>query len=487
MDKRFVLNIVSRILAFTSVIMLLPLGMAVYDDPHSLEVKSFIITILSGIILFAIVQFLFNLRKISYNKIASAKNGLAVVGLSWIVLSLWGAFPLLLSKVVPSYTDAVFEIASGFTTTGASIFRDVEILPRGILFWRSLTHWLGGMGVIVLFITILPVLGTTSSQLYKIETSGLDTDKASGPSRIIARKLWAIYFLITGLSVALLIIGGMPLFDSLCHSFGAIATGGFSTKNTSIGGYSAYIQWVITFIMFLGGINFAIYCYLTIKKWKLFRDNGEFRVYLGIILFSIPVFFLFLRNTGLTDNPLRAGAFQIVSILTATGYSTANFDIWPNGLRMMLVIFMFIGGCAGSTSGGLKIIRAIISTKSGLRYVRQTVSSPRSIMLVKYDSKVLSEDTIRAVFGFMALYGIFFLFGSFFLLASEPSCDIETATTASIACLSTVGPGLGKVGPLQNYAWISAPGKWVLSFLMLAGRLELYAILALFIPRTWQK
>lgn len=487
MDKSFVLNMVSRILAFASVIMLLPLGMAIYDDPNSLEVKSFIITILSGIILFVIIQLLFKFWKIDYNKIASAKNGLAVVGFSWIILSLWGAFPLFLSKVVPSYTDAFFEIASGFTTTGASIFRDVEILPRGILFWRSLTHWLGGMGVIVLFIAILPILGTTSSQLYKIETSGLDTDKANGPSKIVARKLWAIYFLITGLSVVLLIGGGMPLFDALCHSFGAIATGGFSTKNTSIGGYNAYIQWVITFIMFLGGINFAIYCYLTIKKWRLFRDNGEFRVYLGIILFSVPVFFLLLRNTGLTDNPLRAGAFQIVSILTATGYSTADFDIWPNGLRMMLVVFMFIGGCAGSTSGGLKIIRTIISTKACVRNIRQTISSPRSIMLVKYNSNVVSEDTIRAVLGFMALYGIFFLFGSFFLLASEPSCNIETATTASIACLSTVGPGLGKVGPLQNYAWISAPGKWMLSFLMIAGRLELYAILALFLPATWRK
>jgi trk system potassium uptake protein TrkH len=465
--------------------MLAPLGWAVHDDWHSLEVKSFVITILIGIIISTFIQVKYKTRKVDFEKV-TAKDGLAIVGLLWIILSLWGALPLWISKVVPTFTDAFFEIASGFTTTGASIFSDVESIPRGILFWRSLTHWLGGMGIIVLFIAILPSLGATSSQLYKIETSGLDLDRSETQIRKIARNLWLIYLFLTCLSVVLLMIGKMPLFDALCHTFGAIATGGFSTKNTSIGGYSAYIQWVIILMMFLGGINFSLYCYLTKKKWKLFFKDSELKTYTGIILFSIPLFFILLKNSGLSLSPLRDSVFQIVSILTATGYSSTDFDLWPSGLRMMLIIFMFIGGCASSTSGGMKVVRVIISVKAGFRAVVQTLYS-HAVIPVRYNGQALSENLVRTVMTFVILYLFLFVFGSFFLLVSEPSCDIVTATTASIACLSTVGPGLAKVGPFQNFAWISIPGKWMLSFLMIAGRLELYAMLALFIPATWKK
>ena len=485
MHKRLVLNIISRVLFFVSIIMLAPLGWAVHDGPQSLEVKSFAVTILTGLVISILVQAKYKIHKIDFEKL-TAKDGLAIVGLLWIILSLWGALPLFLSGVVPTFTDAFFEVTSGFTTTGASVFSDVESLPRGILFWRSLTHWLGGMGIIVLFIAILPTLGTTSSQLYKIEASGLDIDHGEMQIRKIARTLWLIYLTLTCISVVLLMIGKMPVFDALCHTFGAIATGGFSTKNTSIGGYSAYIQWVIIAVMFLGGINFSLYCYLTKKNWRLFWNDNELKVYAGIIVFSTPLFFLFLKNSGLSVHPFRDGVFQIMSMLTATGYSSTDFDLWPGALKMTLVLLMFIGGCAGSTSGGVKVVRTVISVKAGLRSVVQSMYS-HAVIPVRFNSRALPEDLVRAVLTFVVLYIFLIVFGSFFLLLSEPSCDMTTAITGSIACLSTVGPGLAKVGPFQNYAWISVPGKWMLSFLMIAGRLELYAMLALLVPATWRK
>lgn len=465
--------------------MFFPLFWALHDNSKSLEVKSFIFTISLGLVLSTLTQLKYKIKKIDYDKV-NAKDGLAIVGLLWIVLSLWGALPLWISKVVPTFTDAFFEVASGFTTTGASLFTDVESVPRGILFWRSLTHWLGGMGIIVLFIAILPSLGTTSSQLYKIETSGLGLDQSEAQVRIIARKLWLIYFGITCVSVVLLMLGKMPFFDALCHTFGAIATGGFSTKNTSIGGYSLYVQWVIILVMFLGGINFSLYCYLTRKKWKLFFDNSEFKTFIGIIVLSAPLFYILLKISGLDVEPFTDGVFQIISILTATGYSTTDFEVWPSSLKMILIIFMFIGGCAGSTSGGMKVVRVIIAFKAGWRSIFQSIYS-HVVMHVRYNSESVSENLVRSVLSFIIIYMFLFVFGSVFLLISEPSCDIVTAITASIACLSTVGPGLAKVGPLQNYAWISIPGKWMLSFLMIAGRLELYAMLVLLIPATWRK
>ncbi len=485
MHKRFILNIISRVLFFVSIIMFFPLFWALYDNSHSLEVKAFIFTIALGLVLSTLIQLKYKIKKIDYDRI-NAKDGLAIVGLLWILLSLWGALPLWISNVVPTFTDAFFEIASGFTTTGASLIADVEAVPRGILFWRSLTHWLGGMGIIVLFIAILPSLGTTSSQLYKIESSGLGLDRSETQVKIIARKLWLIYLAITCVSVILLMLGKMPFFDSLCHTFGAIATGGFSTKNTSISEYSLYIQWVIISMMFLGGVNFSLYCHLTRKKWKLFFKNSEFKAFLFIILLSMPLFYFLLRGSGLRVKPFTDGVFQIVSILTATGYSTTDFDVWPSSLKMFLIIFMFIGGCAGSTSGGMKVVRFIIAVKAGCRSVLQSIYS-HAVMFVRYNSEPVPENLVKSVLSFIFLYIFLFVFGALFLLISESSCDILTAMTASIACLSTVGPGLAKVGPLQNYAWISTPGKWMLSFLMIAGRLELYAILALLIPETWKK
>jgi len=486
MHKKIVFPIISRILLFVSIIMLLPLSIVLYDDINSQEAFAFITTIVIGLILSGIVLQKFKIQKIDYERL-NAKDGLAIVGLSWIILSLWGALPLFLSRVVPSFTDAFFEITSGFTTTGASIFSDVESLPRGILFWRSLTHWLGGMGIIVLFIAILPSLGATSSQLYKAETSGLDIENPETQIKSTAKTLWRIYLFLTLFSTILLMLGKMPLFDALCHSFGAIATGGFSTKNASIGAYNAYIQWVIILTMFLGGVNFALYGYLLKKKgkWKIALKNEEFKLYGCIILYLTPIFMLLLKNSGLCLSYFRDSVFQIVSIMTATGFASTDFDVWPNALRFILILLMFIGGCAGSTSGGLKVVRVLLIFKTAYKSLIQSIFT-HAVLPVRFNSEALSEKIIKSILTYFILYMMLFAFGTLFLTISD-SCDLVTASSASISALSSVGPGLGKVGPMTNYGWMSVPGKWLLAFLMIAGRLELYAILALFIPATWKK
>jgi len=484
MHKRFVINIISRILLIVCFILLLPLGWAVYDDAHSQEVKAFISTIIFGILIAGSFLFIFRIKKEDYQKI-NAKDGLAIVGLSWLCLSAFGAFPLYLSGVVATYTEAFFEIVSGFTTTGATIIVDIESLPRGILFWRSLTHWLGGMGIIVLYIALLPALGTNAFQLYKAEAPGLTMERVEPQIKETAKNLWSIYFLLSFVETGLLMFGGMPVFDALCHTFGTMATGGFSTRNASIGAYDAYIQWVIIVFMFFAGTNFILH-YLALKgRLKPFFRDEEFRFYFLLILILIPIFAGVLKQSGHAENSLRMAAFQVVSILTTTGYTTADFDLWPNILRYGLVLLMFIGGCGGSTGGGMKVIRILLSMKIALRSMVQAVF-PNAILPVKFNTKPLSDKLVMAVLSYFVIFiGLFFL-GSILFIFME-SCDLVTAMTASISSLSNIGPGLAKVGATQNYAWVSAPGKWLLTFLMLAGRLELYSILILFIPSTWKK
>jgi trk system potassium uptake protein len=484
MHKRFVINIISRVLLIVCLILLIPLGWAVYDDAHSHEVRAFIYTIFAGILMSGIFLFIFKIKKEDYKKI-NAKDGLAIVSLSWFFLSVIGAFPLYLSGVVTTYTDAFFEIVSGFTTTGSTIFIDIEALPRGILFWRSLTHWLGGMGIIVLYIALLPALGTNTYQLYKAEAPGITMERVEPQIKETAKILWSIYFLFSFVETGLLMIGGMPIFDALCHTFGTMATGGFSTKNASIGAYNAYTQWVIIVFMFFAGTNFILH-YLAIKgRFKPIFKDQEFRLYFLMILFLIPIFASVLKQSGYEENYFRLAAFQVVSILTTTGYTTSDFDLWPNILRYGLVMLMFFGGCGGSTGGGMKVIRILLSIKIAIRSMVQAVF-PNAILPVKFNSNPLSDKLVMAVLSYIVIFiGLFFLGATLFIFTE--SCDIITALTASISSLSNIGPGLAKVGATQNYAWVSTPGKWILTFLMLAGRLELYSILILFIPSTWKK
>jgi len=372
MHKRFVINIVSRILLIICFFMIAPLSWALHDNIHSQEVKVFAWTILFGVILSGLFLWVFRIQKDQYEKI-NAKDGLAIVGLSWILLSAFGALPFFLSGSVASYSDAFFETVSGFTTTGATVISNVEILPRGILFWRSLTHWLGGMGIIVLFLALLPALGISGFQLFRAESPGIAVERIDPRIKETAKSLWIVYVLLSVLETILLMFGGMPLFDSLCHTFGTMATGGFSTKNASIGAYGAYTQWIVIIFMFLAGTNFILHYQALRGKFKAFVKNEEFRYYLFLIIISVSIFTIVLAKGNISANPLRDAAFQVTAILTTTGYATADFDLWPHFLRFALIVLMFIGGCGGSTGGGMKIVRFFLSIKIAVRSIIQTI------------------------------------------------------------------------------------------------------------------
>ncbi len=484
MHKRFVINIISRIVLFVCALMLIPLAWAVVDDVHHQEVEAFIITIIFGAIVSSLCLFFFRFQKSDFKKINS-KDGLAIVGLSWVILSAFGALPVYLSGEVLSFTDAFFETASGFTTTGATIMTDIEALSPGIMFWRSLTHWLGGMGIIVLYIALLPAIGANTFQLYKAEAPGLDVERIEPRIRETAKKLWFVYFGFTIVQTVLLMFGGMSLFDALCHTFGTIATGGFSTKNLSVAYYNDYIQWVIIVFMYLAGINFILHFQLIRGNVKAIFRNEEFRYYTAIILVMTAISAFLISMTGMSEKPIQDAAFQVVSVLTSTGFITADFDLWPNALRFLFVLMMFVGACGGSTGGGMKIVRFFLAIKISIRSILQTVF-PNAVFSIKFNDKPLSEKVVTAVLAYFTIYMFLFLFGAALFTLTE-SCDLITSMTASVSALSNIGPGLGRIGPVQNYAWVSVPGKWLLTFLMLAGRLELYSILILFVPATWKK
>ncbi len=468
-----------------SCVMIAPLGWAIKDNIYNKEVSSFLITILTGFVLSFIVLKSFPIKKEDYEKV-NAKDGLAIVGLSWIFLSLFGAMPLFLTGVVPTYTDAFFETVSGFTTTGATVIQNIESLPKGILFWRSLTHWLGGMGIIVLCLALLPALGQNAYRLYKAESPGITVERIEpGNIKETAKILWGVYFFLSFLETILLMAGGMPLFDALCHTFGTMATGGFSTKSASIAAYGPYIQWVIIIFMFLAGANFMLHYQALRGKLNAYFKNEEFRYYFMLIFFMIIIVAVVLYKQGGITDPIRTAAFQVVSITTTTGYVTADFDLWPNAVRFGLVCLMFIGGCGGSTGGGMKVVRIFLSIKVGLRAIVQMVY-PNAILPIKFNSTKCNDRLVVSVLSYFVIFIFLFFFGAILMTITE-KCDIVTAITASIATLSNIGPGLGKVGAVQNYAWISIPGKWILTFLMLAGRLELYSILVLLVPSTWKK
>lgn len=486
MHKRLVLNIVSRILMVVCLAMIAPLGWAVFDDYTSRETVAFGITIVSGFAFVYFVRRFFPATKDELEDL-NAKDGLAVVGLSWIFLSAFGALPFFLSGEVSSYTDAFFETASGFTTTGATIITQIEALPRGILFWRSLTHWLGGMGIIVLSVALLPALGRGAYQLYRAEAPGPTAERVRPKMKETAKTLWAVYFILSLAETLLLMAGGMPFFDALCHTFGTMATGGFSTRTASIGAYGGYIQWIIILFMFLAGASFMLHYQALRGRVTSYFKSEEFRTYVILIIVSILIFtaVLSMWSGQFNESTVRASSFQVVSILTTTGYTTADFSLWPVFLKYVLILLMFVGSCAGSTGGGMKVIRVMVVIKLAFSTIKQAIL-PNAILPVKIDARPIPDTYILRTATFFLIYMSLFAVGTVFMTISD-STDLVTAFAASVACLSNIGPGLGKVGAMENYAWISMPGKWMLSFLMLAGRLELYSILVLLVPATWRK
>lgn len=414
-----------------------------------------------------------------------AKEGFVSVALSWIVLSIFGALPFYLSGEIPVFEDALFEVISGFTTTGASILAEVEPLSRCMLMWRSFTHWIGGMGVLVFILAVLPLAGGYNIHIMRAESPGPSVGKLVPKVKATAKILYVIYFSMTVVQILILLGSGMPWFDSIAMSFGTAGTGGFGILNDSCGSYTTFQQAVFTVFMILFGINFNVYYLFLIKKPKDALHCEEMRVYLGIILASI--LFIAWNIRGLFPNILQAlhhSAFQVASIITTTGYSTVDFDMWPGFSKSILVCLMFVGACAGSTGGGIKVSRVAIAFKT----VKKELSSlihPRSVKVLKYEGKVIEHTVLRSINTFLITYMLIFTLS--ILIISLDNLDLTTNFTAVAATLNNIGPGLNEVGPACNFGLLSPLSKYVLMFDMLAGRLELFPMLLLFSPRTWMK
>ena len=413
-----------------------------------------------------------------------SREGYIIVALAWVLLSAVGALPFWFSREIPSYADAFFETVSGFTTTGASILTDVEAMSHGLLFWRSFTHWVGGMGVLV-FITMLSGSTDRSMNILKAEMPGPVKGKLTPRTRDTARVLYLLYFLITAVLVGMLLLGGMPLFDSLVHAFGTVGTGGFGIRADSIASYSPYIQGVITVFMILCGINFNLYYLLLLRQWRAALRSDELWTYLGLAVVATGVITLDLRGVyGGLGACLRQAAFQVSSVLTTTGYATADFDLWPGLSRAILFALLFIGGCAGSTAGGLKVSRAMILLRTIRREINRLVH-PRRVTAVRCDGKALGSEVQRGVSIYFALYCLCILI-AFLCLSGEPF-SLETNLSAVVSCFNNVGPGLGAVGPAGSYAGYSVLSKLLLSAAMLMGRLEIYPMLVALSPSVWRK
>ena len=415
-----------------------------------------------------------------------ARDGFAVVALAWIIMSAFGALPFVLSGDIPSYVDAFFETVSGFTTTGASILTEVESLSRSGLFWRSFTHWVGGMGVLVFVMAILPMTDGHGMHLMRAEVPGPSVGKLVSRMSDSAKILYGIYLAMTLLEIVLLMLGGMPLFDACIHSFGSAGTGGFSSRNLSVGAYnSPYFDVVIGIFMLLFGVNFNLYYFLLIRRFRDVLKSEELRAYLlivGAAVVVIAVDISHLYGSALTS--LRHAFFQVSSIITTTGYATADFNVWPTFSKGILVVLMFVGACAGSTGGGIKVARVVILVKSALADMRKMLH-PNAVSTVRFEGKPLPERNLRGVHVFISVYLLVFTVS--FLLLSLEDFDLITTFTALAACINNIGPGLEVVGPTGNFSAFSPAAKLLLSFNMLVGRLEIFPMLLLVAPSIWKR
>lgn len=419
------------------------------------------------------------------SRLIYAKEGFAIVAYAWLLMSAVGALPFTLSGAIPSYIDAFFETVSGFTTTGASILTDVEALDRCMLFWRSFTHWIGGMGVLVLVTAVVPNIADRSLNILKAEMPGPTVGKLVPRSRDTAKILYWIYFGMTVILTVLLIAGGMPVFDSIVHAFGTAGTGGFGIKADSIASYSPYLQWVITTFMFLFAINFNLYYLILIGKFRAVFKSDELWFFILLVISSIGVITANILPTYASfSEALRASAFQVCSVVSTTGYATADFNLWPGLSKAILLLLMFVGGCAGSTGGGLKAVRVVILIKSIKKELKKLLH-PRSVKSVMSEGKKLDDETLSGVTSYFAVYTLCIM-AVFLLLSFEPF-NFETNFTASVACFNNIGPGLADVGPAASFAQYSDFSKIVLSFAMLLGRLEVFPLLLGLNPLIWKR
>ena len=419
------------------------------------------------------------------NKTMFAKEGYITVALSWIIISIFGALPFVFSGSIPNFIDALFETASGFTTTGASILTDVEALPKSILFWRSFTHWIGGMGVLVFLVAILPLFGGSNLNLIKAESPGPSVSKLVPKVKTTAKLLYSMYLGMTVIEIILLLLGGLNLFEALTLSFGTAGTGGFAILNSGLATYSSYVQIVITIFMVLFGVDFSVYYLLLMRKFKSAIRSDEVRVYFTVFAISsiiIAVNCLNLFN-GFGES-LKYAAFQVGSIMTTTGYSTTDFDLWPQLSKTLLVLLMFMGACAGSTGGGIKVSRIMILFKSIIKEIK-IAAHPKSTHKITMNGRIVEHETVRAVNVFMMAY--LAIFAIALIVISLDNMGFTTNFTAVVATLSNIGPGLEAVGPTQNFSAYSPLSTLILTFTMLAGRLEIFPMLVLLSPYTWKK
>jgi trk system potassium uptake protein len=474
-----VFKVVSRILFIVSGSLLL---CSIVGLSYSEPIRPFLMSSAGSLFLGFLLHFLAG--KDTGQSRLQRKEAYLTVTISWIMISLAGSLPYLLSGAIPSVTDAIFESVSGFTTTGSSILTDIESLPMSILFWRSLTHWIGGIGIIVLVIVAMNTLQIGGYHLFMLESSL--QEKFKPRIRTVGVRLFTIYVLLTLAEVALLRAGGMNLFESLCHSFATVSTGGFSPKNSSITEYSAYIQYVIILFMFLSGTNFVVHYFFLKRDFKKVRDNEEFRFYAGITIIIgivVSLALIFQMHKPL-EEAFREGFFQVVSIVTCTGFATADYLQWPDYAWIIIFFAMFLGGSTGSTSGGIKMARFLVLYKNISLLFRRLIH-PHAVFSLRLNKKPLGSSTNSSILTFITVYFLVFITGSLLLVIS--GIDIETASSSVATCMANIGPGIGTIGPAGNFAHLPDHVKILLSFIMIVGRLEIYTVLILFTSNFWKK
>ena len=480
-NYKVILNFVGFLLILNGLAMMTGIPFSLYYGDNDVTV---LLLTGTGISFLGFILYYFSKSK---SKDITKREGYVVVTLGWIVMSFFGALPFVFHGSIPSFTDAFFETMSGFTTTGASILNNIESIPHGLLFWRSLTQWLGGMGFIVLSLALLPILGIGGMQLFVAEVPGPTKDKIHPRVRETAKRLWGIYVIFTMAEILLLLVGGMDFFDAINHSFTTMATGGFSTKQASIAYYtSPFIQYVIILFMFLAGMNFSLHYFLLHRDFKKISDNEEFRFYSFLILaftFVITVGLYTTHEVGF-EISVRDSLFQVVSMITTTGFVTADYELWGVFYHTLFFLMLFIGGSAGSTGGGVKVVRHLLLIKNSALELRRLVH-PRAVIPVRFNNVSVSKDIIFNIMAFLLFYLAIFVTGT--IIMTLIGLDFLTAMGSVATSLGNVGPAIEGVGPSDNFSHIPDLGKWVLSFLMMLGRLELFTVLIIFSPAFWKK
>lgn len=477
----YLIRIISVLLAIVGTTFLIPIAAAIFCSETNV-IASFLIPMICSWILFALSQLFFRKKKVSLN----IRQTYIVVACCWIFTSLFGAIPLFASGAIPNIQDAIFESVSGFATTGATICDDIESLPQSINLWRCLTHWLGGMGIVALTVALIPLLGVGGFQLIKAETTGPEKSKVTAKITTTAKILWISYFVLTVAQAILLRIFGMDTIDALSHAFSTLGTGGFSTKNASIGAYnSTAIDIICTVFMFISGINFSLFYFAIIGKWREVKENSELKAYIGIfVLFALCIAFCITKTYGSFWQALKFSAFQTISVMTTTGFSTADFTTWPSSAQFFIFVLFFIGGCSGSTSGGFKVVRWVILFKQLNNEIRKMIH-PHGVFSLRLNNNPARKNLVFTVASFFVLYFLLVLLTTF--VGCLGKLDIFSAFTGALAMVGNIGPAFGVLSPSANYGFLPNFVKLWYCFAMLAGRLELYTMLIFFTPSYWKK